>query len=204
MKKILFLLVLFLFPFSLAQEVDLPNDIDNSLVSETIQAGVKYNEATARLEAFRDVERKVKKDFLKEYLKDPNRKENFELMEAKKFIVKNKRVLCPFYIQDVIISYAIVYNEKPQYTFYYNPLGSLIRFDYTKDLNSYPTKTLGYSRYGNLVNVSFEVNENEQFVYDKNAKLISHWLDSDMKDSQKVFTKLLKVKRATFDFIENN
>ena len=50
---------------------------------EPIQAGVKYNEASARIEAFSNVQRKIEKDKFKEefsrYLKDENKKENISL-----------------------------------------------------------------------------------------------------------------------------
>ena len=147
MYKIFFILTLMFFINVQAQEV--------------IQIGTTYNEASARIEAFKDVNKKIEKEFYKKYLKDPNRKENLEFIEKGILQTDLGRELCPFYLKNTLISYSITYLETPQYNFYYNILGSLAKFDIIKNID-YPRKILGYSRYGNLVSVSFEADENEQ------------------------------------------
>ena len=91
---------------------------------EHIKASVKYNEVSARVEAFKDVENKIKKDFYRQYLKDRNYKENKELLKNNVFEVENNRYLCPFYYKKNLIAYAVVYEENLNYTFYYNILGA--------------------------------------------------------------------------------
>ena len=164
---------------------------------EIIQAGVKYSEASAKIEAFKDVQKKIKKEFYKQFLKDINRKENIENIKSDNFKIEN-RILCPFYLKTTLASYALKYQEYPEYTFYYNILGNLIKFDIIKEKN-YPQKVYGYSRYGNLISVSFVVDEYEQFVYDENGKLIAHWVDKTALDSDNKMPKFLKLQRGKLD-----
>jgi len=185
-KKIIFLFLILNFSFVLAQE--------------GIKAGVRYTEASARIEAFKDIKQKIEKDIYKKYLKDENCKENKLLISNKIFEVENQRFLYPFYYKNNLIAYSIVYFDNIEYTFYYNLFGSLIKFD-VKNITSeeYPKKIYGYSRFGNLISVSFEVNENEQFVYDENGKLTAHWLDNNMSSKDNKIPKFLKITRGEKD-----
>ncbi len=182
MKKILGVVFVFFMAFSFAKE-------------EVIQAGIKYNETSARIEAFKDIERKVNKDIFEDYLKDKNKKENLENIKNSIFDIKNERYLCPFYVKTTLASYSVTYyNEMEEYTFYYNVLGSLIKFD--KIINSqYPIKTYSYSRYGNLISVSFSVDEDEQFIYSENGKLLAHWLGDKMIEKPAIL-KLIDLRRG--------
>ena len=166
-----------------------------SHAQEVIQISTTYNEASARIEAFKDVENKIEKEFYKKYLKDPNKKENLDFIEKGILNTNLGRALCPFYLKNTLATYSINYFETPQYNFYYNILGNLIKFDIIKG-DSYPRKILGYSRYGNLISVSFEVNKNEQFVYDENGKLIAHWVDNVVLNKDNKSPKMLKLKRG--------
>ncbi len=179
MKKILFIFVIFCLNCSFAQEA--------------VRAGIKYNEASAKIEAFKNVQRKIEKTFYKDYLKDKDYKENLDLIEKKIYIVKNKRTICPFYFKKTLLAYAIVYVDMPNRVFYYNILGNLVKFDITEN-NDFPRKTFGYSRYGNLINVAFEADKDEQFIYDKNGKLIAHWSGNIMIDEKTKFFKITRMQ----------
>ena len=179
MRKAVLVLAIFLFNFALGQEV--------------IQLGAKYDETSARQEAFLDIERKIQKEFYKKYLKDPNRIENLDFINRGIFDTKKGRYLCPFYLKNTLASYAVVYDDTMQYVFYYNILGSLIKFDIINK-QTYPRKTLGYSRFGNLISVSFEASENEQFVYDDNGKLIAHWIYDTVLDGDDRLPRFFKLK----------
>ncbi len=166
--------------------------------SETIQAGIKYTEAQARVEAFKNIENKIDRSIFEDYLKDKNRKENLDFIKQKKTDIENKRLLCPFYLNETLLSYSITYYNNPQMNFYYNILGSLIKFEIVQK-GSYPRKTLGYSRYGNLLSVCFEVDEDEQFVYDEKGKLIAHWYKNELVKTDKKFMNKFDIKRGTND-----
>ena len=178
MKKFLFLFVILIFNFAFAQD--------------TFKAGIKYNEASAKVEAFKDIQKKIEKDLFRDYLKDKNYRENLNLIEKKQYIVENKRTICPFYLRKTLLSYAIVYLDEPERVYYYNILGNLVKFDIIEK-KSFPRRTFGYSRYGNIINVAFEVDGEEQFIYDKNGKLIAHWLGSEMIDEKTKFFKITRM-----------
>lgn len=163
--------------------------------AEAIKAGIKYNEASARTEVFKDIQRKIEKDFYRKYKKDPNRVLNIELIKNNTFIVKNSRVLCPFYIKDTLASYAVMYVEEPNYAFYYDILGNLVKFDIV-DGNTYPRKIIGYSRFGNLISAALEIDDNEQFVYDENGKLIAHWVGSEVLNKNNKAPRFIKLRRG--------
>ena len=55
---------------------------------------------------------------------------------------------------------------------------------------------MGYSRYGNLISVAFEVDENEHFVYDENGKLSAHWIGSEVYNNKNKIPKFLQLKRG--------
>ncbi len=178
MKKILYLFVVMLLSQVFAQDI--------------VKAGVKYNEVSAKIEAFKDIELKIEKDFYRDYLKDKDYRENIELIEKHIHLVEGIRTICPFYLRKSLLSYAIVYLNEPNKVYYYNILGNLIKFDIIEK-NSYPRRTFGYSRYGNLINVAFEADKDEQFIYDKNGKLIAHWLGEKMIDEKSKFFKITRM-----------
>lgn len=176
-RAILLIFTLSVFSFAFAEEEE-----------EVIKAGIKYNEASARIEAFRDLPRKIEKSFYKDYLKDPNRKENIASIKNKEYEI-DSRVLCPFFFKETLLSYAVTYVTEDDTTYYYNIFGNLLRFDIVEHNENY-MKTIGYSRYGNLINVSISADNDEQFVYDENGKLIAHWIGEKL-----VSEKLFKITR---------
>ncbi len=162
---------------------------------EIIRAEIKYNELSAKKEAFKNIQRKLDKNSFKDYLKDPDYKENMELIKKNIFLVELKRELCPFYLRKTLASYSVTYVDKPYNAYYYNILGNLIKVDYIEQ-NSYPKKTLGYSRYGNLISVAFSVSEEEEFVYDEKGNLEAHWIGGEMINKNNKEPKILKLKRG--------
>ena len=180
MKKILIIFFVLIFNCAFAQD--------------TVKVGVKYNEARAKIEAFKDVQRKIEKDFFRDYLKDINYEENLELIEKKVYLLEGKRSICPFYLRKSLLSYAIVYLNEPDRVYYYNVLGNLVKFDIIEN-KTYPRRTFGYSRYGNLVSVAFEVDGDEQFIYDKKGNLIAHWSGSNMVDEKTRFFKITRITK---------
>jgi len=177
-KKILFLILLLNFSFCFA----------NEFTDELIQGGIKYNEATAKIEAFKNVERKIDKKIFKTYLKDPNRKENLEAIFNNKLEFDFERSLCPFYYKKTLISYAVTYYDDPLKVYYYNLLGSLMKFEIV-ERGRFPKRTFSYSRFGNLLTVNFDIDGNEQFMYQENGKLIAHWVDDNYEGKHsKIFS----------------
>lgn len=155
---------------------------------EPIKAGINYTEATARIEAFSGTDLKIDKAFFKDHLKDKNKKENLNAISKGQFLV-DSRGLYPFYLNNTLMSYSVNYYETSEYVYYYNILGNLVKFEIKKG-DSYPKKSIGYSRSGKLISVAFEASEHEQFIYDENGKLIAHWVDNKLMNDTKT-NKLL-------------
>ena len=91
-KKLIIIFLFFGISFCFADEFE----------QEVIQGGIKYNEATARIAAFKDVEKKIDKKIIKEYLKDPNRKENIKAIIDGNYDIDFDIVLCPFYYRKTL------------------------------------------------------------------------------------------------------
>ena len=184
MKKILFFIIFSLFL--------------NQANAEVIEASVKYDENSAKTEAFKGVERKIDRTLFADFLHDKNRKENLELMN-KKIVEQNDRFLCPFYLNETIVSYAVTYKNNPINTYYYNVFGSLLKIDIQNNETKFPKRILSYSRFGSLIGVIFETSEEEEFVYDKNGKLLARWLNQDMYNKEDNFPKFLRLKRGVLE-----
>ncbi len=165
----------------------------DELSEEILQGGIKYNEATARIAAFTDIEKKVEKKKFKSYLKDINRKENIEAIFKSNYDIDFDRVLCPFYYKKTLISYAVTYYDEPLRVYYYNIFGNLMKFEIIEN-GEYPKRTFAYSRYGNLLTVNFDVDGEEQFMYDENGKLIAHWVGDNYEGKH---SKILQITRGS-------
>ena len=180
-KKIILTFLFLTISFCLAEETE-----------EIIQAGIKYNEMTARIEAFKDIQTKIERKTIKNYLKDPNRKENLEAIFKDKYEIGLDRILCPFYFKKTLISYAVTYYNEPSRTYYYNIFGRLMKFEVMEG-GRYPTRTFAYSNFGNLLTVNFDIDGNEQFMYDEKGNLVAHWVDNNYEGKH---SKILKITRG--------
>lgn len=79
-------------------------------------------------------------------------------------------------------SYGIMYNDSPNYVWYYGNSGVLLYFDIKSSLD-YPSKTYKYDARGNLLNISSRLSKTESYVYEINGKLIAHWVGENCYDS---------------------
>ena len=183
-KKLLTLFLIIGFSFCMAENLELEEEI--------IQGGIKYNEATARVAAFKNITKKIERKKFKSYLKDPNRKENLEAISKNNYDIDFDRTLCPFYFKKTLISYAVSYYDDPLKVYYYNILGSLVKFEIV-EAGAFPKRTFAYSRYGNLLTVNFDIDGEEQFMYEENGKLIAHW-EGDKYEGK--HSKILKITRG--------
>lgn len=167
MKKLFFLIMLF---FLFAP----PGFCENTV----LRGSVNYTVESARKLAFEGLDLKLDKKLLTPYIEDENNKENLELIKSHKQTA-GRKVMSFVMAKGFVKGYAIIYDDKPEYIYYYSNGGYLVAVDIDKkfDSNTYPYKIGKYSALtGNLISIGFYVSEDEQYVYTKNGKLRAHWV----------------------------
>ena len=81
--------------------------------------------------------------------------------------------------KNLVKGYVVVYDDKPQYAYYYSNGGYLVAIDVDNKQKDgiYPYKIGKYCALtGNLISIALYVSEDEQFAYTKNGKLKAHWI----------------------------
>ena len=167
MKKIIIILFLLL-------NISLP-----CIAEETVLRGsVAFTVESARKLAFEGLELKLDKKHIKPYLYDENNKEN--LLALKNNTEPEGRYLMSFeMLKGMVKGYVVVYEDKPDYAYYYAAGGTLVAIDVdTKHKEGqYPYKIGKYSALtGNLISIGLYISEDEQYAYTKNGKLKAHWV----------------------------
>jgi len=183
MKKIFFIFSIFLL-FTMP------------VCSQTLKGGVEYTVDSARIIAFDNTEMSINMDEYKDYQTDCFNLSH--VYDIKRGVYKNRasynpyRVV-PFYFKKVLVYYGIQYDKTPDKKFYYNKNGKLLKFDICHNSSEYPYKALSYDRTGKLISVHLAVSPTESFLFDKNKKLIGHWLNNQFynADGKKGITRHL-------------
>ncbi len=143
-----------------------------------LEGNVTYTEETAREEAFAGVEQKISMEKFKAEIKDKNYIENKKALKSGK--VFSDRIV-QFFKIGAVKAYAITYMSKPEYTYYYSTLiNNLLFLDISQDnIDDFPYRVIRYSYNGDLLAVGFYVSEDERFLFDRNRKLLSHWIGKE-------------------------
>ncbi len=164
---ILFILLTFTLP-SLAR--------DNDGSTKVLQGSVVYNEESARKLAFEGLDLKLDKKMLKDYLEDENNEQNRQAVKEGRQI--EGRYLMSFSIRGFVKGYVVVYDDKPEYAFYYTTSGYLAAVDVNKSFGGeFPYRVGKYNPVtGNLVSIGVYISDDEQYAYTKNGKLKAHWV----------------------------
>lgn len=142
------------------------------ICAEPLKAGISFTVETARQFAFDNEKMQIDISSYKKYFTDCNFDKNKQLLTEGKSNYKD-RYLYKFSDNN----YGIRYKDNRQVSFYYNDLGQLISFDLTIGKN-YPKKTIEYDINGKLVSITFNVTRDEQYVFDLNKRLITHWVSN--------------------------
>lgn len=168
-KKILFLIL-----FSLI--IIMPVFAQENKETKVLHGSVLYNEESARKLAFEGLDLKLDKKILKEYLTDENNEENRQAIKENRQIPG--RYLMSFNIHGFVKGYVVVYDDKPQYAFYYTTSGYLAAVDVNKTFgDAFPYRVGKYNPVtGKLVSIGVYISEEEQYAYTKNGKLKAHWV----------------------------
>ena len=147
--------------------------------SETIlQGGVVYTVESARKLAFEGLELKLDKQIIKPYLYDENNTENRKAIKEN-IQPKNRYVMGFETAKGLVKGYVVVYDDRPQYAYYYSTSGYLVAIDVDnkQQEGKYPYKIGKYSALsGKLVSIALYISEDEQYAYTKDGKLKAHWI----------------------------
>lgn len=141
-----------------------------------LRGSVLYNEESARKLAFEGLDLKLDKKMIKEYLEDENNKENRKAI--KEGIQIEGRYLMSFAIHGLVKGYVVIYDDKPDYAFYYTTSGYLAAVDVNKSFGEkFPYRVGKYNPVtGNLVSIGVYISDDEQYAYTKSGKLKAHWV----------------------------
>ena len=164
--------------------------------AQDLKGKITYTEQSARIEAFKDLARQIPKEMFKNYLKDKYVKENLQNLKNKNLIITKepKRNINPFYVINNIALYSVEYVDDINTKYYYNPLGKLVKFEINDYTGDYPYRAIAYNTKGKVINITFIVSDRESFIFDKNEKLLGHWLDNQFYDKKgrKSYKRILK------------
>lgn len=152
--------------------------INTGLAETLLQGGVVYTVEAARKLAFDGLDLKLDKQAIKPYLYDENNEENRKAIKDNTQ-PKGRYIMGFETAKNLVKGYVVVYDDKPQYAYYYSNGGYLVAIDVDNKQKDgiYPYKIGKYSALtGNLISIALYVSEDEQFAYTKNGKLKAHWI----------------------------
>ena len=157
MKKFICLLIIFVFTGCAAQSV-------------TLSGGVSYTVNEARQIAFDGVAQKIDMSKYKEYFVDKNFEKNINALKNGKNSFWNR-----FFMYFSDDTYAVRYKLHSEIGYYYNKDGVLFEIDFIED-RDYPKRAIKYDKKGSFKSVILIISSDEQYIFDTNKKLRSHWI----------------------------
>ena len=147
--------------------------------SLTINGGISYSVNEARNIAFNNLEYKIDTSIYKKYFIDTNYLQNKNSIENGVFYTKKYKLTS--YSDN---SYSVSYKSNKKICFYYDAYGKLESIGYTIGGNKYPRKGIKYYKNGYLEEIYLIISAKEQFIFDKNKKLIAHWIENNCYNDQ--------------------
>lgn len=145
----------------------------------TLKASVEYTVDNARVIAFQDTNISIPKSEFSGVLSDIYYYSNIEAINAGRLTagIGFSRKLVPFYDKNNKLSfYGVQTEDQPDKKLYYSPAGKLLKYELNTFNGVYPYKTIAYDTKGQLININLVVSDHEAFVFNKDKKLIAHWL----------------------------
>lgn len=147
--------------------------------SETLKAGIEYTVDSARLIAFQNTDLTIPTKEFSGVLSDIYYYSNIEAIKngQLKAGLGFSRKLIPFYDKNNKLSfYGVQTEDQPNKKLYYSPTGKLLKYEINTFKDVYPYKTIAYDTKGKLININLVISQNEAFIFNKDKKLIAHWL----------------------------
>lgn len=142
-----------------------------------IQGGISYDVESARNEAFENIEPTFSSDLIAAHLLDSDFDSNRRALLVGNTELMN-RTLCKF--SNGI--YGIRYHDDPYRAYYYNPDGTLSYVDQKSRLD-FPHNVSTYNLNGKLISTAIYITKYEQYIFDLNKNLTTHWVGNDGYDA---------------------
>ena len=149
----------------------------------TLKGGVEYTVDKARIIAFDNSPMSISKESFSGYLYDPFYHSNTGFIKGS----ISESVACkvvPFYEKNKLAFYGVQYHADKSKKYYYSPNGRLLKYEINTFKGSYPYKTLAYDTQGKLLNINLVVSSQESYLFDKNKKLIGHWINNQFYNTK--------------------
>ncbi len=186
MKKLFIFFIIFLFPISVyAKTLDAKISYDwvsmaqtdrNSLVNEICDSLSKSDYIPSKIS---------KQDFkaaFNDKLKDKNTKLHY-YQAASKVTYTDDYKISGFFKGNLLIMYAIQYNEDVLHNYYYDSFGRLRFVDYISyNYPNYPYFSKQFYRDGKVVAYFYYLSDNMQFIFDDKFKFKGVWQNKNMYD----------------------
>lgn len=149
----------------------------------TLKGGVEYTVDKARIVAFDNAPQSINKNEFGAYLNDKFYFSSIGYINGNISVAVARKVV-PFYDKGKLSFYGVQYDNGPGKKYYYSPKGKLLKYEINTFKGEYPYKTMAYDTQGKLLNINLVVSDHESFLFDKNKKLIGHWLNNQFYNSK--------------------
>ena len=146
----------------------------------TLKGSVEYTVDTARAIAFENASYTIPTSEFNSYLLDIFYYSNIKAIKNGQYNISigHSRRLVPFFSKNnKLLSYGVQTEDQPNKKYYYDLNGRLIKYEINTFNGTYPYKTTAYDKKGKLLNIHLLISEKESFIFDKNEKLLGHWLN---------------------------
>ena len=114
----------------------------------------------------------------KKFIEDKNYAKNIELI-SKRTQNYRDRYITVYSDGD----YTICYKSNLKTAYHYSKNGKLRGISLTKG-RGFPSRRITYDKNGIFDSVTLDVAKDEQFIFDKNKKLVAHWIGNNCYNEQ--------------------
>ena len=151
----------------------------------TLKGGVEYTVDKARIIAFDNAPQSINKNEFGAYLNDKFYFSSIGYINGNISVAVARKVV-PFYDKGKLSFYGVQYDDNPDKKYYYSPKGKLLKYEINTFKGEYPYKTMAYDTQGKLLNINLVVSSQESYLFDKNKKLIGHWINNQFYNTKGV------------------
>lgn len=200
MKKIFILIILFFIPVtSFSKTLDAKISYDWVEMAQSERESLVYDIVNSLSKSDyvpNKISKKNFKDTFNTYLKDKNTKLHY-YQASSRILNTDEYRISGFFKGNLLIMYAIQYNNDKLHNYYYDAFGKLRFVDYiSNDYPHYPYFSKQFYRDGKVVAYFYYLSENMQFIFDDKFKFKGVWQNKNMYD----INGKIKLTRGEFSY----